>query len=575
LSLKRGFLLAGVLFLLLLGWVGARGYLAREHLLKARAEVAQLQTAITAGHLDGLAARLETIRHEAQAAHALTSDPVWSGLSNVPWFGSTLDAAKQVATSVDQVASQVLPPLVHAADLIEPRTLRAPDGTLKLARLSAAVPALKSSTAALASARARLRSTPTDGVAAAITKAQQTLAHLLDGLAGSLDMAYRAARIAPDMAGANGPRRYLVIFQTPAEARGTGGLSGSYAVIRITNGKVITERSGSDLELKESSSPVVDLGADFNARYRAVESTSSWLNANFTPHFPWAAEIWAKLWQRQSGERMDGVIAVDPIALGYLMKLTGPVTLSDGEVITANNAARWAMSDSYRIYANNQPLRKKLAAQLSRRTLDRLSGSNIDFTELLKVAGRAAGEHRLLLWSANPAEQSLIAGTPAAGVLSAAPGPFAELVLENGGGNKLDYYLERALSYKVLSCGPQKRTARVSFTLTNKAPASGLPIYVTTRSDHRVVPVGQTRVFADLYLAHGAVMETWSMGGHKIPARLSLERGHSVVEFDIEIPPGQSRTVTATVTEPPSTAKVLIPVQPLVHPLVVSSTGSC
>ena len=114
--------------------------LARAHLLSVRSEVAQLQTAITAGQLDGLTGRLVQIRGEAHAARELTSDPVWAALSRLPWLGSTLDAANQVATSVDQVASQVLPPLVNATDMIQPRTLRQPDGRLKLARLPAAIP---------------------------------------------------------------------------------------------------------------------------------------------------------------------------------------------------------------------------------------------------------------------------------------------------------------------------------------------------------------------------------------------------------------------------------------------------
>jgi Protein of unknown function (DUF4012) len=572
---RRGLLLGGALFVMLISWVGVRGLLAREHLLKARSEVAQLQSAITAGQTGDLAARLAQIRREAGAARGLTSDPVWSALSRVPYLGSTLEATGRVTAAVDQVANQVLPPLVQATDMIQPSTLRQPDGALKLARLSAALPDLRASSAALSSARDRLRSTPSSGVVSAITNARQALSRSLDGLAGSLDTAYRAARIAPEMLGADGARRYLVMFLTPAEARGTGGFAGSYAVVRFDHGKLTTERSGSNEDFKDAPSPVVDLGLDFNSRYAQIESAQDYGNANFTPNFPWAAEIWAKLWERQSGEYIDGVIAVDPIALGYLLAVTGPVTLSSGEVITADNAARWSMSDSYRIYAKDQPLRKKLAAELSELTLSRLSSSHIDLTQLLKVMGRAAGERRLLLWSARPAEQALIAGTPAAGELPDAPGPFADLVLLNGGGDKLDYYLERSLDYRVTSCTPQLRSVRVSFTLTNLAPKSGLPAYVTVRSDHRIVPVGQSRVFADLFLAHGAVLKTWNLDGKRITARLSTERGHSVVEFDLELPPGQSRTVTASITEPQSQRSLVIPVQPLARPLRVTSSGRC
>jgi Protein of unknown function (DUF4012) len=557
----------------LLGWVGVRGFLAREHLLKARSEVTQLQAAITAGEVDDLSVRLASIRHEARAARGLTSDFVWSGLSAMPWLGASLHSANQVAQSVDQVANEVLPPLVEATDTIQPRTLRQQNGTLQLARLPAALPDLLVSGRALSSARDRLESTSTSGVAAPIADAQQTLADSLTGLARSLDTASRAAEIAPAMAGADGVRRYLVVFQTPAEARGTGGIAGSYAVVRFDDGKMTTERTGSDADFKGATSPVVDLGGDFNSRYAQIDSAEDWGNANFTPNFPWAAQIWAKLWERQSGERMDGVIAVDPIALGYLLAVTGPVTLSNGQVISSENAARWTMSDSYRI--EDVALRKNLNVELSQLTLDHLSAAGISLTELLKVAGRAAGERHLQLWSARRAEETIIADTPVGGELSDAPGPFAELVLLNGRGDKLDYYLQRSLQYRVVSCATKARSVQVSFTLTNTAPKSGLPSYVTSNNDHRVVPVGQSRVFAELYMAQGAIFKSWKLDGKTVIARLAQERGHSVVEFDIELPPGQSRTVTADVTEPPSKAKVTIPVQPLANPLTVTTSGSC
>ena len=535
----------------------------------------QLQSALAAGNLDGLPGRLAQIKHQASAARSLTSDPIWSALGDVPWFGASLDAAQRMALSIDQVAGQVLPPLVKATDAIAPRTMRSADGTLKLGRLTSAIPDLKVASQALESAQRTLDKSSGSGVFTLISHSRAQLGKSLAGLAGSLDSAYRAAQIAPAMVGANGARRYLVIFQTPAESRGTGGLAGSYAVIRFDQGKLTTERSGSDADFKSSPVPVVDLGQEYRDRYGQTGGASEWSAANWTPNFPWAAEVWSKLWERQSGQRIDGVISVDPIALGDFLNVTGPVTLSDGEVITGANAAQWVMSDSYRVYPTNQTLRRQVSTELSKRVLNRLSSDQTDLTALLKVMGKAAGERRLLLWSAHPAEEKLISGTPAAGEESAAPGPYADLILRNGAGDKLDYYLDRSLDYHVLSCSAAARMVRVSFTLMNTAPTSGLPAYVTGRVDGRVVPVGQDRVYADLFLARGAVLKSWKLDGSAVPVRLSIELGHSVAEFDLELPLGEARTVTAVVQEPPSKKRVLIPVQPLARPLRVTSSGSC
>jgi len=51
---------------------------------------------------------------------------------------------------------------------------------------------------------------------------------------------------------------------------------------------------------------------------------------------------------------------------------------------------------------------------------------------------------------------------------------LSALSIVNDGGNKLDYYLERSLTWTRTGCGPTRATT-VTVTLTNNAPATGLP----------------------------------------------------------------------------------------------------
>ncbi len=102
---------------------------------------------------------------------------------------------------------------------------------------------------------------------------------------------------------------------------------------------------------------------------------------------------------------------------------------------------------------------------------------------MLDALGKAAGERRLLVYSARPTEQALLASTPLGGVLSTAPGPYAALVVNNGAGNKLDYYLGRSLSYSLGACSTAERASVITATLTNGAPSTGLPEYAAFRLD--------------------------------------------------------------------------------------------
>jgi hypothetical protein len=565
-----------ILLVALTAWIGVRAALARQHLLKAREEVSQLRAQVSAGELHGLAAGLARIQHEASAAKSLTSDPVWTGLSKVPLLGRTLEASTNLASSVQQLADQTLAPLINVSKRLDPKNLRKPDGSIDLARLIAAGPDIDRANTSLTKTVAAIEKQTLRGVLGPVVKAHDQLTAELTGLVGTIDTANRAAKIGPVMLGANGVRRYLMVFQTPAESRGTGGLVGSYAIIKIANGKITRERTGSDGELKDSDTSVVNFGAEFNNRYANTDETLAWRNANFTPHYPYAAEIWQRLYEKQFGGKIDGVLSADPVTLGYLLGVSGPVTLSDGEVINGQNAATWSLITSYAHYPDpaNQTERKRLLVELATKTLDKLTSGNGGSTALLKVLGKAAGQRRLLVWSAHPAEEAVLSGTPLVGELPNAPGPFTALVLRNRSGSKLDVYVDRKLDFQVLSCGPKTRIVEVTATLTNTAPL-GLGAYVRSRADGRTVPYGEDRVVTSIYATKGSTLNAVWIDGRRSVVVASTERGLPVYDSDLELPVGTPRTVRLQLTEPRSKANLSYWVQPLFRPLSLSAGRTC
>jgi hypothetical protein len=565
-----------ILLVAITAWIGVRAVLARQHLLKARDEVSQLRAQVSAGELGGLAAGLAQIQHEARAAKSLTSDALWTGLSRIPLLGRTLAASTDLADAVQRLADQTLAPLINVSRGLDPKSLRKPDGSIDLARLTAAGPDISRANSSLNSTIAAIEKESLRGVLGPVVKAHNQLTNELSGLTGTIDTANRAAKIGPEMLGAKGVRRYLMVFQTPAESRGTGGLVGSFAIIKISNGKIKREQTGSDTQLKDSDTAVVDFGAEFNKRYANTDEALAWRNANFTPHYPYAAEIWQRLWEKQAGEKLDGVLSADPVTLGYLLNVSGPITLSDGETITGDNAATWSMVTSYARFPDptNQTERKRLSVELATHTLDKLTSGNGRSTALLKVLGRAAGERRLLVWSAHPAEEAVLSGTPLAGELPNAPGPSTAFIIRNRSGSKLDYYVERKLDYRVLSCTPKKRVVQVTATMTNTAP-QGLPAYVLFRADGLTVPYGTDRVVTSIYATKGSTLNAVWLNGKPSSTTVSMERGLPVFSDDLELPIGKPQTITLQFTEPPSKAPLRYFVQPLAKPLALTIGPSC
>jgi hypothetical protein len=141
----------------------------------------------------------------------------------------------------------------------------------------------------------------------------------------------------------------------------------------------------------------------------------------------------------------------------------------------------------------------------------------------------------------------------------------------NGGGNKLDYYLDRSLTWQRTGCGPTRQTT-VTMTLTNNAPARGLPPYVTGRYDDRSYKVkpGDSRLAVSYFATQGAVMHNVTVAGRPARGRIGTELGHPVYNIDLELPRGASRTIVLQLSEPAGTGKPIVLRQPLVRPLKVT-----
>ncbi|MFF8375714.1 DUF4012 domain-containing protein [Streptomyces sp. NPDC015661] len=401
-------------------------------------------------------------------------------------------------------------------------------------------------------------------------RSRADLSDQLDRLVPGTRDAAVAARVLPSMFGAHGPRRYFLAFQNTAEARGTGGLPGAFAVLRADRGRLSFERFGNNTEL-DGLRTDVDLGAEFADRYGSNEPGSAWANSNMSPHFPYAARIWAGYWRAHTGQHIDGAIAIDPGTLGLLLRVAGPARLPNGTALTADNAMDLTERTSYARYADTAE-RKAFFVEAARAAAERLMNAFEDpklLPALLGAVRDVQQEGRLQVWSANAAEEELLMSGAFGGALPDTPGPFAGLVVNNAAGTKLDYYLDRSLVWAPGACADTGRSVTATVTLTNGAPTSGLPEYVTQRVDappYRTLP-GDNRLLVDYYAGQGATLERATLDGRPVELIPGVERGHPVYTLDLELPRQSSRTLVLHLREPDADRPPTILRQALVTPL--------
>jgi len=572
-------------------WIAVTGLLARSELMAAqqdldalRQSMARQATPTSAAGAQPMSPRaveqaVRSAAAHAARAHRLTTGPAWYSAAALPFLGDPVRTVRGAAHAADRLAGDVLDPLVHA--LPRPTPDGSGDGMSEaLTTLQKHAPDVDRATRVAAEVRADVHGLPRSSWLLAADRARAGLAQQLDRLAPVMTDASVAARVLPSMLGAQGERRYFLAFQNLAEARGTGGLPGAFAVLRAQRGHLSFERFGNNTEMATAKADI-DLGADFAARYRGSDPTHVWANSNMSPHFPYAARIWAAAWREHTGERVDGVIAIDPVTLSRFLRVTGPAGMADGTRLTADNVVDLTERASYARY-DDVARRKAFFVDAARAAAGPLIAAADDthrLPALLVAVNDAQQEGRLKVWSAHTEEQRLIESRPYSGTLPDTPGPFAGLVVNNAAGSKLDYYLDRSLVWEAGGCSRGDRQVTVTMTLTNRAPASGLPGYVTLREDRRPYPTrpGDNRLLVSYYAGAGASLTSATLDGHPTMLTSGVERRHAVFTTDLELPAGSSRTLVLHLLEPHANGTPALLQQPLVTPLraTLKARGAC
>ena len=377
------------------------------------------------------------------------------------------------------------------------------------------------------------------------------------------------------LAGADAPKRYMIAFQNSAEARGTGGILGAFAIVEMNKGTFTVIRTGSNAVLYSLKDVPVKVPAEFTKLYG--KNPAILQNSNLSPHFPYGAQIWMGLWKKQFGEQLDGVIAVDPSALSYVLKATGPITLKTGDVITSDNVVSDTLQKAYKRYETNNNARKQYLVEIMNAAAAKITSGQFSKLEMAKAIKTGLIENRILMYSEDAGAEKHLANVRLGGFLETSPNNEFRAVIQNIDASKLDYYLQKSVTIESKSCKvPNQTQVRVRLTNTLKS-GKGLPAYVLTRADKGKpanLVTGQHRFKLFIYGPTDAKLVSVlrdnrinGLGGG------SAERGRPVYVADVDLAPGESENLLANFAG--GVGKITFVDQPLVRPTQLSIQGGC
>ena len=228
----------------------------------------------------------------------------------------------------------------------------------------------------------------------------------------------KASVLLPAMLGADGPRNYLVLFQNNAEWRSLGGITGAMVLISTDGGAMQL----ADAPTPAATSRRVDASvcrSRIRGRRRSTGSgrASGCRTSRRCPtsrcRAPLAREMWA-LQARRAGGRRDrdrpGRAVVPACARPDRSHCRAATCSPPTTPCAAAERGLPALSRSGGSRRSSSRMRLPRSSRA-------LTSGAADPAKLLEALARAGDERRLLLWSAHPEEQELLADTTLAGAL--------------------------------------------------------------------------------------------------------------------------------------------------------------
>ncbi|MFT4011764.1 MAG: DUF4012 domain-containing protein, partial [Nocardioidaceae bacterium] len=300
------------------------------------------------------------------------------------------------------------------------------------------------------------------------------------------------------------------------------------------------------------------------------------LDANATPDFARASDLWRARWQQVQGEDVDGVVAVDPVALSYLLAATGPVTV-DGKKLTSDNVVDELLHQVY-IDIPEPDDQDVYFRKVAMAVFTKFTDGSGDPQALASALRRGAGEGRLLVHSFDEATQEQLDGTAVAGSLpmEQTEEPQVGIYFNDTTGAKMSYYLRYDVRVDATYCSSGVQGYTGHLTLTSTAPAdaaTSLPDYITGGGDYGVEPGNQV-VGVQIYgPAEGEVGELQNGSSVDEFQRALTDDTRPVRQTFVSLAPGQTVDLTWTMeTGKGERGDTTVSVTPSVEPGTESTT---
>lgn len=423
---------------------------------------------------NAIAVVIPAMQKETTAAKQIAHGNLWEYAKKIPVYGDDISTVQGMVDVVDDVAHQSMPQLSDTAKQLFSAKFSEGDDQINLKPIEEASGGFAKTNTSLKQELTALKALPSPKIPKIKAVYQQGIEQFTS-VSDRIDQANSSIRILPQFLGSKGSRTYVIAAQTPSEARSGGGLIGSLGSMTAENGRIKVNdfhpntdfielaRGGTFEEQAIFSGPL-----KFNFDIRD-------LSAN--PDFSKVATGIKSRWQlSRYSTHVDGVMMIDPVFIQEVIKISGNVQLSSGQVLNGENTAEFFMNGIYKTVpvSMQDAVFAGVAAQAMNDVFKDFSVSKL--LQVVKITNPMAQSRHLYSYTFHEDEAANFQG---AGLAKNAPSkptqPEIGIYVNENNPSKLGWYIHRKTVITRKECsGDSGRRYHVSFSMTNTIPQSDL-----------------------------------------------------------------------------------------------------
>ncbi|MCD2498730.1 DUF4012 domain-containing protein [Microbacterium nymphoidis] len=447
----------------------------RDLLEQTKEKVTAVMPLVQSGDIAQIQPIAEEVLALTKEADGIVQGQLWEFAAKVPVVGANVAAVSETTQATHILVRDALPTGLNLLAALDLKNLTLEGGGFNLQPFRDAQPKIPALAATFTEAKSHVDKIDQAAILPFVKDNIGQLVDIIDEASPAFDLAEKYLPTMLAMLGADGPRDYILLFQNNAEIRSTGGNPSNAAVLHVDNGKIEMRDDWESAAFIERGLSGTGFAPIEPAEKAQLFENDTWNNSqNFSryPDFRDTADVVSRLWTDVSGSPVQGVISLDPVALSYMLRVTGPVTVDgEDEQITADNAVQLLLSDTYERFGADGLAASWYFGKAASAIFDKISAGGWDPLAMLDQLKAGAAEQRIYLWFPDEASQAMAHELNLDGAITGDNSQTVQtgIYLNDTSYSKLEYWLGTTMA---VSCNADARTVTTSVSMTNSIPDS-------------------------------------------------------------------------------------------------------